>query len=120
MYSADDMRTPRDRVDEEFIRRLLADDDHDRSDCSCRGCEEKNMPGRERDSEVMQRNVSGGEGMHRCHKLENESLAMVYSPCQIWRGIYSPDMALRRGTLFKELDKPWEVEGVRGGCYRGK
>ena len=35
-------------------------------------------------------------------------LAMVYSPCQSWRMLYTPDAALMRGTLFEELDKPLE------------
>ena len=40
-------------------------------------------------------------------------LAMVYSPYQCWRMLYSPDKALSRGTLFEELDKPLE-ECVNG------
>lgn len=39
------------------------------------------------------------------------SLAMVYSPRQSFRDIYSPLEALRQGTLFKELDKPWKGGG---------
>lgn len=35
------------------------------------------------------------------------SLAMVYSPAQEWRGLYSVDEAIRKGTLFTELDKPF-------------
>lgn len=35
-------------------------------------------------------------------------LAMVYSPYQCWRMLYSPEKALMRGTLFEELDKPLE------------
>ena len=35
-------------------------------------------------------------------------LAMVYSPHQCWRMLYSPEKALMRGTLFEELDKPLE------------
>ena len=38
--------------------------------------------------------------------LTAPSLAMVYSPKQAFRGLYSPDMALSRGTLFEGLDKP--------------
>ena len=34
------------------------------------------------------------------------SLAMVYSPVQVWRDIYDLECALERGTLFAELDKP--------------
>ncbi len=35
-------------------------------------------------------------------------LAMVYSPYQCWRMLYSPDSALKHGTLFEELYKPLE------------
>ncbi len=34
-------------------------------------------------------------------------LAMVYAPCQMWRDLYEPALALERGTLFKELDLPF-------------
>ena len=36
------------------------------------------------------------------------SLAMVYSPEQSWRMIYTPEDALSHGTLFEELYKPLE------------
>lgn len=39
--------------------------------------------------------------------------AMVYSPYQIFREIYTPDTALSRGTLFSELDLPFE--GYKNG-----
>lgn len=35
-------------------------------------------------------------------------LAMVYSPHQCFRMLYTPEKALMRGTLFEELDKPLE------------
>ena len=35
------------------------------------------------------------------------SLAMVYCPRQHWRAILSPDEALKRGTLFAELNMPF-------------
>ena len=41
-------------------------------------------------------------------------LAMVYSPCQVFRGLYDPDTALHRGTLFGELDLPLGGEGGLG------
>ncbi len=34
-------------------------------------------------------------------------LAMAYIPMQKWRDIYDPEVALERGTVFAELDKPW-------------
>ncbi len=48
--------------------------------------------------------------------LEGHPLAMVYSPCQAWRNAYAPDMALSRGTLFAELDLPFEGSKCRKGC----
>ncbi len=35
------------------------------------------------------------------------SLAMAYVPYQKWQKLYSPDVAINRGTLFSELDKPF-------------
>lgn len=34
-------------------------------------------------------------------------LAMAYVPIQKWREIYTADVALDRGTLFSQLDKPF-------------
>ncbi len=48
--------------------------------------------------------------------LQNKPLAMVYSPCQAWRDAYAPDVALSRGTLFSELDLPFEPAKNRKGC----
>ncbi len=41
--------------------------------------------------------------------LCDHPLAMVYAPCQYFRGLYDPATALSRGTLFEELDLPLEV-----------
>ena len=43
--------------------------------------------------------------------LRNTPLAMAYVPWQQWREIYEPDKALCRGTIFKELDKPFLGKG---------
>jgi hypothetical protein len=43
--------------------------------------------------------------------LHNHPLAMVYSPYQSFRNVYPADMALDRGTLFAELDLPFERAG---------
>ena len=48
--------------------------------------------------------------------LIEHPLASVYSPYQFWRGMYTPDVALERGTMFSELDLPFEVGNIRGGC----
>ena len=48
--------------------------------------------------------------------LESRPLAMVYSPCQAWRDAYPPEVALSRGTLFSELDLPFEGSKNKRGC----
>jgi len=47
-----------------------------------------------------------------------ETLAMAYVPSQRFGSTYSPDVALSRGTLFPELDKPFCGRTVRGGGPR--
>lgn len=46
------------------------------------------------------------------------SLAMVYAPIQKWRSIYDPEIALVNGTIFEELDKPFQMSGctMNNGC----
>ena len=56
------------------------------------------------------RGACGGWG------VESHPLAMVYSPCQAWRDAYPPDVALSRGTLFSELDLPFEGGKCKRGC----
>ena len=43
--------------------------------------------------------------------MNTRQLAMVYSPYQHWRMLYSPDEALDHGTMFMELYKPLEECG---------
>lgn len=44
-----------------------------------------------------------------CHNscLRGSSLAMVYSPCQQFDNLYDTAEGLCRGTIFRELDKPF-------------
>ena len=107
MYSIDDVRTPRDRVDEDLLRRLF-EEENSREVCCGTRAERRNDTGK-------------GCGQKAHDMIEgNCSLAMVYAPRQIWRGIYDLDTAMTRGTMFKELDKPWEVSWGKGGCGCGK
>ncbi len=59
-------------------------------------------------------------GAHRGWGLHDHPLAMVYSPYQHFRDTYTPDIALGRGTLFSELDLPFEGYHNKrnGGCAR--
>ena len=44
---------------------------------------------------------------------DNVSLAMAYVPFQQWGDVYSMDEALNRGTLFPDLEFPFERGGTR-------
>lgn len=46
--------------------------------------------------------------------MKNKPLAMAYVPWQYFKDVYEPDRALRCGTIFPELDKPFL--GKRGAC----
>ncbi|MBE6580911.1 MAG: spore coat associated protein CotJA [Ruminococcaceae bacterium] len=39
--------------------------------------------------------------------MSGRSLAMVYSPCQEFEGLYEGAAALAAGTIFRELEKPF-------------
>ena len=52
-----------------------------------------------------ERDMGGG---CRCESCGSRQLAMVYSPMQCWRRLYTPEEALIKGTLFEELNKPYE------------
>ncbi|MGI6732278.1 MAG: spore coat associated protein CotJA [Anaerovoracaceae bacterium] len=44
-----------------------------------------------------------------CAGVDSCPLAMTYTPWQCMKNTYEPAVALKRGTLFPELDLPWEV-----------
>jgi hypothetical protein len=45
-------------------------------------------------------------------------IAMTYTPMQQWKTTYSAQEALMRGTVFPELDLPFEGITVRRGGTR--
>ena len=56
---------------------------------------------------------------HHCHcskdPLWEMPLAMAYVPWQRWQEIYDVCDGFQRGTIFRELDKPFHG---KGGCNR--
>lgn len=40
-------------------------------------------------------------------EIKKEELAIAFVPCQSWGELYDKDQALKAGTIFKELDKPF-------------
>ncbi|MBE6685872.1 MAG: spore coat associated protein CotJA [Ruminococcaceae bacterium] len=49
--------------------------------------------------------------MREDHECTGASLAMPVMPIQEFRELYSPCEALEKGTLYKELYKPYCVRG---------
>lgn len=118
-----DIRTPRDRGEEE-LRRLLdaapagvrvpcdgGDEDRSRFErnerMSC-GCQ------KERACPLTQTGRGcSGYGTRSAYALTDFPLAMVYSPIQEWRNVYDEKKGFSRGTIFAELDKPFEGRHCR-------
>lgn len=46
----------------------------------------------------------------------NVELAMAYVPIQKFENTYEPQIALKKGTIFPELDKPFQVK-IKGGVH---
>lgn len=72
-----------------------------------------NRPG---SGETQPGNASGFDAMY----LGSLPIAMAYTPMQQWKTTYSAEKGLSRGTIFPELDLPFEgrtvlTEETRGG-----
>ena len=98
MYTEHDFISPRDRVNEALIRRVL--DNSAKATCCEGACD-----------------VSHEESDHRATwGLEAFPLASVYAPLQSWKDVYDLDVGFTRGTIFKELDLPFVCGERKGGC----
>lgn len=51
--------------------------------------------------------------------LVGKPLGSVYAPLQEFHELYEPQKAISRGTIFAELDLPFEGKTVKGGGCRG-
>ncbi len=51
----------------------------------------------------------GGELMTISFMPENPNLAAAYVPFQEFKNLYSTEKALKRATIFKDLDIPFET-----------
>ncbi len=94
--NANNCGTPRDRLDSAMLERIMqqtsAVPTMERQETPACPCEPENDQ------------VSNGL-----------SLAMVYSPEQYWQNLYCEEDGLVRGTIFKELDKPFYGPRCMGG-----
>ena len=104
MYKDDDTLTPRDRIGDDLLRRML---DGTESRLS-----EPILPDRH---EMPHGNSCSIEIQWG---LRDYPLASVYAPLQDFYKLYDRDTALKNGTLFSELNLPFMGESVkRGGCH---
>ena len=97
-----DNRTPRERIDDSFLRRMLGEEKQSRDVSRGGNGSAKKLPC----------NPDGGRVNERL--LVGFPLGMVYAPYQEWKKVYDVETALSRGTLFPELDKPWEIPAPTG------
>lgn len=112
--------TPRERVDDNMLLRILEEEEPVRctygSPCSNRGAVRH---------EDVRRTSPRNENSDNCcncdekcakqNALSGYALAMVYTPEQEWRELYTEEDALSHGTLFTELCKPF-YHGCSGSC----
>lgn len=91
-------RVSRERINENYLRQMLRDD--------TRGCTRSDVCERlERPTprSIPACEMDGGKPSG----CSRESLAMVYAPVHVFRDLYDVKSALCRGTIFKELEKPF-------------
>ena len=92
-------RVSRERINENYLRQMLREDTRGRG---CGSCERQ-----ERSERSCRMSTPACEGMGESACGGRVSLAMVYSPVQSFSELYDVKNALCRGTVFKELDKPF-------------
>ena len=102
MYMDDDTLTPRDRISDDMLRRMLGMSDEERAET------------------IPQENRTPFPALtHKRPKsawgLEEHPLAMVYAPLQHFHKLYDLDTALQKGTIFSELDLPFQGKSVTKG-----
>lgn len=107
MYTEDDTMTPRERISEDMLRRML-DGDYKNNG---------NNAWEHRENGSWNNNNANG----RSWALRGYPLASVYAPYQEFKGVYDRETALKQGTIFSELDLPFMGASIanKGGSCRG-
>ena len=111
--------TPRERIDDDLLLRIL--DDGEPGGCNYGSVVKvKNQRvGREGCGSARQEVNNPGhtdeEGCRDRSCMSGYALAMVYTPVQEWKDLYNDDDALSHGTIFSELYKPF-YHGCSGNC----
>ena len=108
--------TPRARVNRELLDRMLADSAKEEAATpypatpamACHCHENRHCPVNYANrNQCAPQREEAAPNICRTPVYPGVSLAMVYSPCQAFADLYEPEAALERGTIFRELDKPF-------------
>ncbi len=105
-----DNRTPRDRIDDEFFRRMLRDEEDE-------SLRRGTRMGRQNDYRASRRDPAPSGCTAPCRdSLSGYPLGMVYSPAQSFTDLIELPRAHNVGTIFAQLDLPFYQSGCRGDC----
>ena len=66
-----------------------------------------NIPGYADIMEKVKLDLIEGTGNGSCEFDATKPIAMAYVPWQSFTAVYEPEVALERGTIFKQLDLPY-------------
>lgn len=105
-----DYKTPRERISQDF-RKTLEDDSvlsTFQNIADMNGSPKRSKNNFCKDNNNQKENTYG-KGTFPPNVARNPSLAMIYSPCQSFENLYDPSTALSRGTLFYDLEFPFEA-----------
>ena len=114
--------TPQERVDSEMLARVLGE----RSGCGCSDTWERGR--HDAELEMRQNRPQGCGVCGSCDDgdervcgfgVEGGVVAAVYVPMQMFDEVYDMATAMRRGTMFQALDKPFYGDGREVDC-RGR
>ncbi len=120
--------TPRDRMDDALLAKLLAEDgavscrygdrpENTRSRMAGRSCNMARVEARnEMQNQGPEQHPDGSTPCVPCAKqncLSGWPLAMSYTPDQEWKDLYEIEEGHARGTIFTELDLPF-YPGCKG------
>ena len=96
MIDKNDYRTPRERVDQDFLTKLIDEcNDEGTPACAC--------------------NTTHSAGYEAIPHPFTHPLAMVVSPPQAFTDLYEVDAGLAAGTIFAQLNLPFKMAKCRKG-----
>ncbi|MBO5897476.1 MAG: spore coat associated protein CotJA [Clostridia bacterium] len=114
--------TPQERVGDGLLARILGEN-------GVCGCGEAQERVRYDASDAQPTYAREGCGTCGCDRIGDErvcgfgvergALAALFVPMQTFDGVYDMTTAMRRGTMFEELDKPFYGDGREVDC-RGR